>query len=94
MHPFAANSLLFRVHSCLLRSSKCISGWPGAGAFLDCALFVVPCAFSDLVVTLFVFGGSESTFRDRCRKSERFFAMRRFHGRLGALDMAAGFGVL
>ena len=55
---------------------------------------MVPCAFSDLVVTLFVFGGSESTFRDRCRKSERFFAMRRFHGRLGALDMAAGFGVL
>ena len=25
--------------------------WAGAGAFLHCALIVVPCAFSDMVVT-------------------------------------------
>ena len=58
-----ANSLLFTVHSCLSTSSMCISTaqarriWgPAAGASSDCALVVLPCAFSRMVVT----------FRGRC----------------------------
>ena len=49
---------LFRVHSCLSKSSKCISTaqackiWVcAAGAYRDCALAVVPRAFSDMGVT-------------------------------------------
>ena len=54
----AANSLLFIVHSCLSTSSMCISTaqarkiWgPAAGASSNCALVVVPRAFSYMVVT-------------------------------------------
>ena len=52
-----ANSMPFKVHSCLSRSSKCISTLQARasrlsrvgieGAFLDAGLVVVPCAFSD-----------------------------------------------
>ena len=83
----AASSLLFAVHSCLSKSSKCISTaqacriwWAGAGACRDCALVVVPCAFLDMVV---IFrgrrretsrsGGPKSTSRDRCKGSERLY---------------------
>ena len=51
----AANSLLFTVHSCLSKCSKCISTaqarriWVStAGASRDCALVVAPNAFSDI----------------------------------------------
>ena len=47
-----------QLHSRLLKSSRCISTaqtptnwWEQAGAFLDCALVVLPCTFSDLLVT-------------------------------------------
>ena len=52
-----ASSLLFTVHSCFSKSSTCISAAQareicvGRGACRDCALVVVPCAFSDMVVT-------------------------------------------
>ena len=82
-----ANSLLFTVHSCLSKSSKCISTaqarriWgPAAGASDDCALVVVPCAFSHMVVTFrgrrretSCFGASKSTFRDRWKGSEPLY---------------------
>ena len=54
----AANSLLLAVHSLTSKSSKCTSTaqacriwWVSRGALQDCALVVVPCAFSDLVIT-------------------------------------------
>ena len=72
-----AISLLFTVHSCLSKSSKCISTaqarriWvSAAGACRDCALVVVPRTFSDMVVTFRV-GGAKSTFRSRRKGSER-----------------------
>ena len=40
----AASSLLFTVHSCLSKSSKCISTGQAR------KIWVVPCAFSDMVV--------------------------------------------
>ena len=75
-----ANSLLFTVHSCLSKSSKCISTaqarkiWVAAvGACRDCALVVMPCTFSDMVVEISCFGGPKSTFRDRCKGSGRLY---------------------
>ena len=73
------------VHSCLSKSSKYISTaqareiWvAAASACRDCALVVVPCALSDMVVTFLgrrkgtsCFGGPKSTFRGRCKGSER-----------------------
>ena len=52
-----ACALLFAIHSCLSKSSTCISTqareiWvAGAGACRDCALVVAPCGFSHTVVT-------------------------------------------
>ena len=79
-----AISLLFTVHSCLSKSLVCISTaqareiWgPAAGACRDCALLVVPRAFSYmadhgghfswLAQGKLRFGGSKSTFPDRCK---------------------------
>ena len=51
-----------------------------ASAFLDCALAVVQCAFSDLMVTFrgrrkanLGFFVAKSTLRGRCRASECFY---------------------
>ena len=51
-------SLPFIVHSFTSRSSKCISTaqarriwWAGAGALRDCALVVLSCTFSGLVIS-------------------------------------------
>ena len=53
-----SNSLLFTVHSCLSTSSMCISTAQArricvgtAGASNGCALVVVPCAVSHMVIT-------------------------------------------
>ena len=50
--------MIFTVHSCLSKSSTCISTAQArkicvgvAGACRNCALVLVPCAFSDMVVT-------------------------------------------
>ena len=80
----AANSLLFAVHACLSTSSMCISTVQARkiclpGASNDCALVVVPCAFSHMVLTFRgrrkgnLFGAPKSTFRDRCKASELFY---------------------
>ena len=64
--------------------------WARAGALQDCALAVVPCTFSDLVITFrgrhketSCFGGLKSTFCDNCRRSEWFYVdlLYRFRGR-------------
>ena len=52
--------------------------WAGAGALQDCALVAVPCALSDLVITFRGWRKGNlvtwwATFRDRCRRSERFY---------------------
>ena len=58
-HPSAPKSLLFTVHSCLSKSSKCTTtSRSRAGAFLDRALVVAQCAFSGLWL-LFVGGTRE-----------------------------------
>ena len=86
----AANSLLFTVHSCLSKSSTCISTaqarkiWvAAAGACRDCALVVVPYAFVFVASAeeTSCFPGPKSTFRDRCKGSERFTSKCRFRGR-------------
>ena len=58
MRVCAASSRLFTVHSCLSKSSKCIPIAQGRRIWVftevasrDCALVVMSCAFSDMVVT-------------------------------------------
>ena len=65
-----------------------------AGASSDCALVVVPCAFSHMVVTFrgrrkgtSCFGASKSTFRDRCRDRNCFTSKCSFRCRCSTLDM-------
>ena len=83
-HPCPANSLLFAAHSYLSKSSKCISTlqackiWlAGAGACRDYALVLVPRTLSMMIVAgareTSCFGGATSTFRDRCKGSERLY---------------------
>ena len=64
-----ANSLLFLVHVCLLKSSIYMSiaqarriWWAGAGACRDYALVVAPRAFSHMVII----------FRGRCEETSYF----------------------
>ena len=58
MRACPANAFLLAMHACLSISSKCNSVAPArrpwlaaVGACRDCALVVVPCLFSDMVVT-------------------------------------------
>ena len=62
---------------------------PRAGASNDCALVLVPCAFSHMVVTfrgrrrgnLWCFGALKSTFRDRCSALDMIVEELRFRDR-------------
>ena len=104
-----ANSLLSTVHLCLSESSKCI--WTaqareiwvaGACACRDCALVVVPRAFSHMVVTCrgrrkgnrVFFVAQSRLFVTGARDRSGFASKRRFRGRCSTLDMVVIFEAL
>ena len=102
-----ASSLPFKGHS---NSSKCISTAQArkicvgaVGVCRDCALVVVLRVHFRTWWSLFVanggekscFGGPKSTFRDRCKGSERLYLDAcRFCGRRSTLDMVVIFETL